>query len=136
MKRRYVVLILAVFCLVLAIGSIALARPTGFYMSMPTFGHKTMASGTKLMGGEDYNYWEIFLNENVEHSNTLITMWCDVEGTKASNDVSLYPGGHDVKRYDVRAPQVSERMELRVKSSGIGGWYLSGSVDFDHYQQP
>ena len=78
------------------------------------------------------NYWYVKLDEDSTHSNNLITMWCDADGNQASNNVSIYPGEDDVKRYDRMTPQAGQRMELRTEPCGIGGWILNGYVDFDY----
>lgn len=140
MKKRYVVLILAVFCLALAIGMTALAQDadnTNFNITMPTFGHKTLATGTKVFSDPGHNFWRVHLDPSPGHEDTVITLWVDANGSPAAIDAEIRPQKSINRSYDLIEPYSGNRMELRTKSTGWGGWYVIGYVNFDHiYADP
>lgn len=128
MKKK--LLIAAVLCIVLAISTAALATSATFNETMPSMGHKTLATGIK---SNNVNEWMISLYSSTERSDS-ITVWIDANGSPAISNQSLSRGQTITGTYAYPTPAVGSNMALRtqpIDGSLSGGWYVRGFVNFN-----
>lgn len=135
MKTRKTLLIVVLLCIALAIGTTALATDASFSETIPSFGHKTLATGIKSNGNDDR--WSIEISENSEETR-VFEVWIDANGRQCATNIKVHAGyvsdPTDKERYNVFIPGLNNNMALRtqpIDDNISGGKRVIGKVNFD-----
>ena len=108
----------------------ALATNASFRETMPSTGHKTLATGVK---SSNLNAWSVSLSKATERSDA-ITIWIDANGAPCLTNQTMSRGQTLSGSYTKPAPGAGSNMVLRTQPIDIslsGGWRVIGTVNFN-----
>ena len=130
MKTKKKLLVVAVLCLVFALSAVVLATNASFSETMPSIGHKTLATGVK---SSNLNAWSVSIS-NATERNDAITIWIDANGSPCLTNQTISRGQTLSGSYTNPAPGTGSNMALRTQPIDIslsGGWRVIGTVNFN-----